>query len=130
MFKASLPAHNSDYVRYAGGMSDSDSIKDQVDRLAAAMIGTCHNAEGTTAIPTSLIVDQSAGVRRSLCPACVGGRLHPHKVEVNLGGFQGYSSAFGWVAVCVGADPAVDGSEQRIEPCGFSLPVTPRPVLP
>jgi hypothetical protein len=94
------------------------------------MTGIYRNTEGTTAVPTSLIVNRAMGVRRSLCPACFGGRLHPYKVEVSLGGFQGYRSADGWVVVCVGADPDTDGSEQRIESCGFSLPVEPRPVLP
>lgn len=81
-------------------------------------------ADGTVAVPTSLLVD-GHGRRRALCPACAGGRLHPYRVELDLGGFDGWDYADGWVAVCAGSRPDLGESDERAEPCGFAMPVTP-----
>lgn len=80
--------------------------------------------DGTTAIPTTLLTQ--FGDRRALCPACVGGRLHPYKVSINLGGFEGYRHGSGFVAVCAGARPDLDECEEPIEACGFAMAITPQ----
>lgn len=79
----------------------------------------------TTAVPASLM--QQFGQGRALCPACVGGRLHPFHVVLNLGGFLGYDAAVGWVAVCAGSQPELGENDLRepAQPCGFSMPITP-----
>ncbi len=82
-------------------------------------------SSSTTAVPGSLLVGGSA--RRALCPACVGGRLHPYRVQVGLGGFAGYSYGEGWVAVCAGSSAELGEEEFQAaaEPCGFAMPITP-----
>lgn len=85
--------------------------------------------DGTMAVSTDLISNYHAGVNRSYCPACRGGRLHPYKLSVNLGGFQGMASGSAWVAVCAGADPALHESEEPLKPCGFSVPLVPSPSV-
>lgn len=82
--------------------------------------------DGTTAVPTSLLTQ--GGERRALCPACVGGRLHPYRVELNLGGWQGFDQADGWVAVCDGSQPDLGESDEPAEPCGFAMPITPHRI--
>lgn len=78
--------------------------------------------DGTVAVPDDLVSNRDAGVSRSYCPACPG-RLHPYKLSVNLGGFEGMALGFAWVAVCDGADPALHESEEPLRPCGFSVPL-------
>jgi hypothetical protein len=82
-------------------------------------------ADGTIAVPTSLLVNDSGG-RRALCPGCQGGRLQPFKVQLDLGGFEGYRYADGWVAVCAGSRPDLHESDELAVPCGFAMPITPR----
>lgn len=85
---------------------------------------------GTRAIPLDLLTAVSYGVdQRPLCPACHGGRLHPYIVNITLSHgpnpVHGADYLTGWVAVCVGSqdDPMLD---EQVEPCGFSMPMTPR----
>lgn len=96
---------------------------------------------GTTAVPSDVLEQaamQGPGGGNPLCPACVGGRLHPYKVEFSLGppGYQGAIGLTGWVAVCKGNIPhrrriAEAGLEDwetgDQEPCGFSMPLTQIP---
>jgi hypothetical protein len=79
----------------------------------------------TTAVPASLITGGSK--RRALCPNCVGGRLHPYKLIVDLGGVDGYAYGTAWVAVCEGSslELAEDMGDVPVERCGFSVPLTP-----
>lgn len=65
---------------------------------------------------------------RPLCPACVGGRLQPYQVEIGLTkvtGWQGVDYLMAWVAVCVGAKTRDGVAAIDLQPCGFSLPMTP-----
>lgn len=80
-------------------------------------------SEGTRAVPLSLIED-GFNMRRSLCPNCNGGLLHPYKVSVELGGFDGQEVGIGWVAICKGAKAGERSRETASEPCGFTLPLT------
>lgn len=74
---------------------------------------------------------------KPLCPACIGGRLHPYKVTISLSdGIRPYDNVDyleGWVAVCRGNRDYWDTLEESergevsiTPPCGFSLPMTPR----
>jgi len=90
----------------------------------------------TTAVPLAYLatanydrVPPEGQGGRPLCPACVGGRLHPYMVEIGLTqatGWHGVDYLVGWVAVCVGAKAADGVMAVDVEPCGFSLPMTPR----
>jgi hypothetical protein len=76
-----------------------------------------------------------------LCPRCIGGRLHPYRVSVSVN-YQDAEWLEGWVMVCVGNDtyrretakaynedindPGSDTYTPPVEPCGFSMPMTPR----
>ena len=80
-------------------------------------------ADGTCAVPLYLIED-GFNKRRSLCPGCTGGLLHPYKVSVGLGGFAGQEVGIGWVAICVGGKAGERGKETDSPRCGFSLPLT------
>jgi hypothetical protein len=56
------------------------------------------------------------------CPACRGGRLEPHYVQIRLARpperVEGANYLDGWVAVCTGDPPG------GVAPCGFTLPMT------
>lgn len=84
-------------------------------------------AQGTQAVPLSLVHNPDVGVRRSLCPGCTGGRLHPYRLSVDLGGYQGMSHGTAWVAVCVGSDPRYDMVDEPSLPCGFTVRLDPVP---
>lgn len=79
-----------------------------------------------------------------LCPACMGGRLHPYVVTFELPAtgvnYTGelVDSLSGWVAICVGnrrylrdrarrlAEVGAPVPEEiEVQPCGFSMPLTP-----
>lgn len=79
-------------------------------------------SDGTVAVPRDLVEDPSAGKRRSLCPVC-SGKLHPYKIHVDLGGYQGWVFGSAWVAVCVGGISSHTGDEWK--PCGFSVRLEP-----
>lgn len=85
---------------------------------------------GTQAVPTDFLVRANMGDwNPPLCPGCRLGRLHPFRVEVDFGlpGFHGVSGLTGWVVVCQGAKAGEHFVEQDLEPCGFSMPMTPVP---
>jgi hypothetical protein len=84
-------------------------------------------AQGTEAVPLSLVHNPDVGVRRSLCPACKWGHLHPYRLSVDLGGYQGMSHGTAWVAVCVGSHPARDMVDEPSPPCGFTVRLDPVP---
>lgn len=82
---------------------------------------------GTSAVPHDLL-QRTAGGHYSppLCPACVGGRLHPYVVEFFLGypGFHGAQWLSGWVAVCKGGKAGEHFLEVDVPACGFSMALT------
>ncbi len=100
----------------------------------------------TRAVTSEWLARSSRGTAttgRPLCPSCVGGYLHPFRVEIGLGaelgGWGGVGSLVGWVAVCRGNDEErenrrrlyVEAGETPPDddpaygPCGFSMPMTP-----
>lgn len=88
-------------------------------------MGRCGVSDGTTAVPMSLVVAEDGSRRRALCPSCIGGRLHPYKIQIDLGGFEGISHLTGWVAVCAGSRADLGESQVDLPACGFSTPLTP-----
>lgn len=109
----------------------------------------------TWAIPSDWLArsNRTSTTGRPLCPACKGGYLHPYKVEMSLSadpqGWHGVNALVGWVAVCFGNKDEAEHSRRLYEeagetppeddplhePCGFSMPMTPRvdlrrPALP
>ncbi|MGH9248069.1 MAG: hypothetical protein ACRD0W_00900 [Acidimicrobiales bacterium] len=91
---------------------------------------------GTWAVPLDLA--QAFGPR-PMCPACNHGRLHPYRITVPLGGFDGRDTAVGWVAVCSKPQPIGDGTrgdeffgeyekDRPTSGCGFSMALTPGPT--
>ncbi len=96
----------------------------------------------TNAMPLDLLDEVNYGNGQPLCPGCIGGRLHPYKVEFGTGyipgrGWQGVDYLSGFVAVCVGnasylamlaKEYARLGEEFEPDPevpaCGFSMPLT------
>jgi len=97
---------------------------------------------GTRAVPLDSLRPLNGGydTGQPLCPACQAGRLHPYEVEVVVPGpgpvTYGVGVALsGWVAVCVGNRDyraTLDDPEEidLSAPCGFSMPLTPRPSYP
>lgn len=98
----------------------------------------------TIAMDTSQLEYLGYGTGQPLCPACTGGRLQPYLVTFSLPAtglnFTGehVNELSGWVAVCVGnrsylrdrnrrlADVGSPFSDEtEVEPCGFSMPLTP-----
>lgn len=89
----------------------------------------------TTAVPSAYLAranddrlppDGQGG--NPLCPACIGGRLHPYQVTIGLNtghSWKGVDYLVGWVAVCKGAKAADGVMASDHAPCGFSLPMTP-----
>jgi hypothetical protein len=107
----------------------------------------------TIAVPLDFLAqaNMSGSSGQPLCPSCIGGRLHPYRVTINLtglkpegsgepyGGFYGVEYLEGWVAVCVGNEQANRKTresyakydeEPPVDPevpaCGFSMPMNPR----
>lgn len=97
----------------------------------------------TRAVPLAQLVKANVGegpCPQPLCPHCVGGRLHPYRVSIHVE-YQDAEWVDGWVAVCVGNDtyrretakaynhdpddPTGDAYAPLVEPCGFSMPMTP-----
>jgi hypothetical protein len=95
----------------------------------------------TIAVPLDFLTKANLGdTAQPLCPACVGGHLHPYKVTIPLNvmpghGWKGVDYIEGFVAVCVGdqferiaaeKDGRTPAMVNPCPPCGFSLPMTPR----
>jgi hypothetical protein len=102
----------------------------------------------TTAVNLDLIGYNDGD--QPLCPSCISGRLHPYAVTFSLAravnGVHHTSERVdwleGWVAVCVGNrdyrryqeklaaeypnEPDWQHIDSLVEPCGFSMPLTPR----
>lgn len=95
------------------------------------------------AMPLDLLAARNEagyGSGQPLCPACIHGRLHPYRVTIGLGGYQGVDYLDGWVAMCVGnaednqltveqlrrageVDPKPMAAD--VPPCGFTMAMTP-----
>lgn len=97
----------------------------------------------TRAVPLEQLVRANLGqgpYPLPLCPACIGGRLYPYQVTIRVGLSDWIE---GWVAVCVGNDdykravavqyrgihdPNSDDYQPDVEPCGFSMAMTPQRI--
>lgn len=84
----------------------------------------------TWAVPSDVLANPYHGASgQPLCPACVGGRLHPYLVEISLSdhpsGWHGANYLTGWVAVCVGTQVGDPAFAEAAPACGFSMPMTP-----